>query len=461
MFKRKIHEALSEWKRRSQGRTALLVEGARRVGKSTVVKEFAEHEYQSHIIVDFSTAPPEVFGLFDDVSDLDYLFLRLQLQYSARLHERQSLIVFDEVQLCPKARQAIKSLVADGRYDYVETGSLISIRKNTRGILIPSEEERVQMHPMDYEEFLWAKGDVATVPLLREAFATGMALGDGTNRKLMRDFRLYMLVGGMPQAVDALLRTNNLQEVDKVKRAIISLYEEDFHKISPSGALSMLFDAIPSQLAKKASRYQVSSVLAGRQARDILEEIAELADSKTVLVARQADDPNVGLSSSVDLEKFKLYMADTGLFVTLAFKDAEFQTTSCMTNSCPTNCLRTSACCTRTPSHRNSWHTGKISSTTHGRRRGQPVTTRSTSSFRTARKSVPSKSNHPDIKPTHHWTRSPVSSIPESADNISSIPRTFARTVPSPVSPHTCVDCCEPPHPRAWDRLKEETIVTL
>lgn len=324
MFKRKIHEALSEWKSRSQGRTALLVEGARRVGKSTVVKEFAEHEYQSHIIVDFSTAPPEVFGLFDDVSDLDYLFLRLQLQYSARLHERQSLIVFDEVQLCPKARQAIKSLVADGRYDYVETGSLISIRKNTRGILIPSEEERVQMHPMDYEEFLWAKGDVATVPLLREAFATGMALGDGTNRKLMRDFRLYMLVGGMPQAVDALLRTNNLQEVDKVKRAIISLYEEDFHKISPSGALSMLFDAIPSQLAKKASRYQVSSVLAGRQARDILEEIAELADSKTVLVARHADDPNVGLSSSVDLEKFKLYMADTGLFVTLAFKDAEF-----------------------------------------------------------------------------------------------------------------------------------------
>lgn len=155
MFKRKIHEALSEWKRRSQGRTALLVEGARRVGKSTVVKEFAEREYQSHIIVDFSTAPPEVFGLFDDVSDLDYLFLRLQLQYSARLHERQSLIVFDEVQLCPKARQAIKSLVADGRYDYVETGSLISIRKNTRGILIPSEEERVQMHPMDYEEFLW------------------------------------------------------------------------------------------------------------------------------------------------------------------------------------------------------------------------------------------------------------------------------------------------------------------
>lgn len=302
----------------------MLVEGARRVGKSTVVEEFARREYRSYIFVDFAEASRDIRDLFDDVSDLDYLFLQLQLRYSARLFDRESLIVFDEVQMCPKARQAIKQLVKDGRYDYIETGSLVSIRRNTRGILIPSEEERVQMRPMDFEEFLWARGDDATVPLLQGAFSSRKPLGEKLNRRLMRDFRLYMLVGGMPQAVDALLRTNDLRAVDDVKRVIIDLYEEDFHKISPSGALSMLFDAIPAQLAKKSSRYHVSSVLTGRRAGDILEQIAELADSKTVLVARHADDPNAGLSSSVDLGKFKLYLADTGLFVTLAFKDADF-----------------------------------------------------------------------------------------------------------------------------------------
>lgn len=302
----------------------MLVEGARRVGKSTVVEEFARREYRSYIFVDFAEASRDIRDLFDDVSDLDYLFLQLQLRYSARLFDRESLIVFDEVQMCPKARQTIKQLVKDGRYDYIETGSLVSIRRNTRGILIPSEEERVQMRPMDFEEFLWARGDDATVPLLQGAFSSRKSLGEKLSRRLMRDFRLYMLVGGMPQAVDALLRTNDLRAVDDVKRVIIDLYEEDFHKISPSGALSMLFDAIPAQLAKKSSRYHVSSVLTGRRAGDILEQIAELADSKTVLVARHADDPNAGLSSSVDLGKFKLYLADTGLFVTLAFKDADF-----------------------------------------------------------------------------------------------------------------------------------------
>ncbi|WP_432623582.1 ATP-binding protein [Bifidobacterium sp.] len=324
MFKRKMYDVLLDWKSRSQGRTAMLVEGARRVGKSTVVEEFARREYRSYIFVDFAEASRDIRDLFDDVSDLDYLFLQLQLRYSARLFDRESLIVFDEVQMCPKARQAIKRLVKDGRYDYIETGSLVSIRRNTKDILIPSEEERVQMRPMDFEEFLWARGDDATVPLLQGAFSSRKPLGEKLNRRLMRDFRLYMLVGGMPQAVDALIRTNDLRAVDDIKRMIIDLYEEDFHKISPSGALSMLFDAIPAQLAKKSSRYHVSSVLAGRRAEDILEEIAELADSKTVLVARHTDDPNAGLSSSVDLGKFKLYLADTGLFVTLAFRDADF-----------------------------------------------------------------------------------------------------------------------------------------
>ena len=323
MFKRKIYSVMQEWKLRSDGKTALLIEGARRVGKSTVVEEFAKNEYRSYILIDFAEATRDVRELFEDVSDLNYIFLQLQLRYSARLFERESLIIFDEVQLCPMARQAIKKLVKDGRYDYIETGSLVSIRKNTASILIPTEEERVQMRPMDYEEFMWAQGNDSTVPLLRDAFGSKERLGDQMNRKLMRDFRLYMLVGGMPQAVDAYLRTNNLQVVDDVKRTIIDLYEEDFYKISPSGTLALLFDAIPAQLAKKSSRYHVSSVLANRRAADILEEIAELRESKTVLVAYHADDPNVGMPSSVDLEKFKLYLADTGLFVTLSFKDAD------------------------------------------------------------------------------------------------------------------------------------------
>lgn len=324
MFKRKIYSELQEWKNTSNGKTALLVEGARRIGKSTVVEEFAKNEYRSYIIIDFSKAPVATRSLFEDVSDLDYIFMQLQFQFSVQLFKRESLIIFDEVQLCPLARQAIKTLVADGRYDYIETGSLISIKKNTAGILIPSEEKRIQMRPMDYEEFRWALNDENTLPLLEQAFHARRGLGDQICRNLMRDFRLYMLVGGMPQAIDAYLQTNNLAAVDEVKRTIIDLYEEDFYKISPSGALSLLFDAIPAQLTKKASRYQVSSVLANRQASGILEEISELKESKTVLAAYHANDPNVGMSSSIDLEKFKLYLADTGLFVTLMFKDSKF-----------------------------------------------------------------------------------------------------------------------------------------
>ena len=324
MFKRKIYDRMLEWKSRSNGRTALLIEGARRVGKSTVVKAFAESEYETHLIIDFSAAPRHVRELFDDMSDLNFFFLQLQLQFGVRLIERKSLIVFDEVQLCPTARQAIKHLVADGRYDYIETGSLISIKRNTAGILIPSEEEKLQMRPMDFEEFRWAQGDESTVPLLRQAFEARSPLGDQVNRKLMRDFRLYMRVGGMPQTVDAYLASNNLREVDAVKRGIISLYEDDFHKISPSGAVSMLFDAIPSQLARKATRYSVSSVIASARASTIQKEISELVESKTVLIAYHANDPNAGMSSSIDLQKFKLYLADTGLFVTLSFKDRDF-----------------------------------------------------------------------------------------------------------------------------------------
>lgn len=324
MFRRKIYDKLLEWKTESDGRTALLIEGARRVGKSTVVEEFAKNEYESYILIDFSRASKAVKELFEDISDLDYLFLQLQLQYKVDLHERRSLIIFDEVQQCPLARQAIKALVADHRYDYVETGSLISIKRNVKDILIPSEERKISMYPMDHEEFLWAVGNTTTIPLLKKVFDSGKPVGTQIHRKLMRDFRLYMLVGGMPQAVNEYIETNNFRKVDQIKRDILDLYEDDFKKIDPTGKLSSLFDAIPAQLNKNASRYQVSSVLNGERAENILESIAELKDSKTVLVSYYANDPNAGMSNNKDLGKFKLFLSDTGLFTTLMFKDRDF-----------------------------------------------------------------------------------------------------------------------------------------
>lgn len=324
MFKRKIYDRLLQWKEESQGRTALMIEGARRVGKSTVAETFGKNEYDSYILIDFSIASQTVKDLFYDLSDLNFFFLQFQLLYRTDLIERRSLIIFDEVQLFPMARQAIKALVKDGRYDYIETGSLISIRKNVKDILIPSEERKISMYPMDYEEFLWAIGDETTTKLLRNVFSNRKAVGEQMNRKLMRDFRLYMLIGGMPQAVDEYLRTNNFRLVDQVKRDILNLYEDYFRKIDPTGRISMLFDAIPAELNKNASRYQVSSVLRNERADSILELIAELKDSKTVNVAYHADDPNTGMSNHKNLGKFKLFLADTGLFTTLVFKDKDF-----------------------------------------------------------------------------------------------------------------------------------------
>ena len=324
MFRRKIYDVLLSWKAESDGRTALLIEGARRVGKSTVVEEFGKNEYDSYILIDFSVASKAVVDLFNDMSDLNYFFLQLQLQFRTDLVERKSLIIFDEIQLCPKARQAIKHLVKDHRYDYIETGSLISIRKNVKDILIPSEERKISMYPMDYEEFLWAIGDNTTYSLIRKCFEAGRPMGDQVNRKLMRDFRLYMLVGGMPQAVEEYLSTNNFRMVDAVKRDILNLYEDDFVKIDPTGRIGMLFDAIPAQLNNNASRYQVSSVLGNSRAGDILELIAQMRDSKTVLVSYHANNPDAGMSATKDLAKFKLFLCDTGLFTTLMFKDRDF-----------------------------------------------------------------------------------------------------------------------------------------
>lgn len=324
IFKRKIYEKMLQWKQTRDGSTALLIKGARRVGKSTVAEEFARKEYQSYILIDFADAPSELWEAIDKISDRDYFFMQIQFIYGIKLYERKSVIIFDEVQKCPKAREAIKYLVKDHRYDYIETGSLLSIKKNTRNIVIPSEETRITMYPMDYEEFRWALGDNVSVSLLREAFDNKRPFGDAVMRKLLRDFRLYMLVGGMPQAVNTLIDTNNLSEVDAKKREIIGLYIDDFQKIDPSGKISKLFSAIPAQLSKNACRYQQRSVVGrGYSNGDIAEFLRDLEDSLTVNFAHHADNPTVGLPAHTDYEQYKLFIGDTGLFITLAFWDKE------------------------------------------------------------------------------------------------------------------------------------------
>ena len=322
LFKRKLYDRLLEWKSIQNGKTAILIEGARRVGKSTLVELFAKNEYESYILIDFNEASDEVKSLFSNLMNKDYIFLQLQALYNVVLKERKSVIVFDEVQNCPLARQAIKYLVQDGRYDYIETGSLISIKKNTKSITIPSEEERVTLYPMDFEEFRWALGDEATFPLLRTFYEKQLPL-DKAHRDKMRDFRLYMLVGGMPQAVDSLLETNNFSMVDKAKRGIIKIYQDDFQKLDPTGRLETLFMEIPSQLSQLNNRYRPSAVIGDVNNEKLIELMRNLEDSKTALFSYHSNDPNVGMSLTKDVSKYKIFCADTGLFVTLAFWDKE------------------------------------------------------------------------------------------------------------------------------------------
>ena len=322
VFKRKIYEKMLEWKRSRDGATALLIKGARRVGKSTIAEEFARNEYESYIVVDFADASQAVWEAVDNISDRNNFFMQLQFIYGVTLHERRSVIIFDEIQKCPAARQAIKYLVKDHRYDFIETGSLLSIKKNTKDIVIPSEETRLTMYPMDYEEFRWALDDSATLPLLQTAFTDKRSLGDTLTRQLMRDLRLYMLVGGMPQAVETYLNTTNLAAVDAKKREIIELYNDDFQKIDPSGKITRLFSAIPSQLSKNASRFQATSVLGRSEDKDTMDELLnDLEDSLTVNFAHHADDPNIGMPMHTSYDQYKLFVGDTGLFITLAFWD--------------------------------------------------------------------------------------------------------------------------------------------
>ena len=322
VFRRKLYDKMLEWKRSKNGETALLIKGARRIGKSTIVEEFAKNEYETYILIDFSDVPAAVLEAIDNIADKNNFFFQLQFIYGVKLHERKSVIIFDEVQLCPKARQAIKHLVKDGRYDYIETGSLLSIKKNTKDIVIPSEETRITMFPMDYEEFRWALGDDVTIPMLREAFEAHRSLGDAVTRQLLRDFRLYMLVGGMPQAINTYLATNNLSDVDATKREIIELYVDDFRKIDPSGRAGRLFKAIPSELAKNTSRYQTTSVIGQKgKAEDMERLLEDMEDSLTVNFSYHANSPSVGLSLHKDINAYKMFVSDTGLFITLAFWD--------------------------------------------------------------------------------------------------------------------------------------------
>lgn len=323
VFKRKLYASLLDWKQTANGKTALLIEGARRVGKSTLVEHFARQEYETYILVDFNKAPKHIKDLFEDLTELDKIFLRLQQHYHVVLKSRKSVIIFDEVQNCPLARQAIKYLVQDGRYDYIETGSLISIKKNTQHITIPSEEERLTLFPMDYEEFRWALGDEVSCELLRQVYASKEPMGVA-HRNTMYDLRLYMLVGGMPQAVNTYLGTNNLSLVDKTKRQIIKLYLDDFQKIDPTGNAEKLFQNIPAQLSSNISRYQPYPVVGDQSAEKMTELLQALAESKTTLFSYHCTDPNIGMSLNKDLRRYKIYLADTGLFVTLCFWDKAF-----------------------------------------------------------------------------------------------------------------------------------------
>lgn len=313
-----------QWKRESDGQTALLIKGARRIGKSTIAEEFARQEYKSYIIIDFSIADDSVKELFSHISDLNFFFLRLQSLFNVSLYERQSLIIFDEVQLYPQARQAIKHLVKDRRYDYIETGSLLSIKKNVKGIVIPSEETRICMYPLDFEEFLWAINKPQTYDLIRYSYQNFKLLGEAVNRELMRHFRLYMLVGGMPQAVNAYLESNDFSAIDAVKRAILELYIDDFRRIDPTGRASRLFTLIPAELSRNSMRYQVGSVIENATASRLSELLMDMEDSMTVNFSYRANDPSVGFSLHADYNCFKLFLADTGLFVTLAFMDRDY-----------------------------------------------------------------------------------------------------------------------------------------
>ena len=326
-FERKAYEKLASWKDSSQGSTALLIEGARRVGKSTIAEEFGRRNYASYMLVDFSKAPDDVLGYFVDLrNDLDAFFMYLSSFYGVELHRRDSLIIFDEVQLYPKAREAIKQLVADGRYDYIETGSLVSIRENVKDILIPSEEESIRLNPMDFDEFLWALGEKPLSTLIADSFKKRRPLPDSLHRKAMRLFREYMLAGGMPQAVSKYVETHDFSKVNNVKRNILRLYRQDISKHGGSDQIRItrIFDNLVGQLSKKEKKYKLSSLDKQARFRTYEDSFIWLNEAMVVNACFNATDPHVGLALSSDNTTQKCYMADTGLLVTHTFKDKKY-----------------------------------------------------------------------------------------------------------------------------------------
>jgi hypothetical protein len=329
-MKRKVYQKLLDWKQQRKGEVALLIEGARRIGKSYIVENFAQHEYDSYILVDFSKVAPGIKELFDlYLDDLDSLFQRLQLYTKKKLHVREgpdqeakSLIIFDEVQFCPRARAAIKHLVADRRFDYIETGSLVSIKKNVKDILIPSEELSVEMHPMDFEEFLWAMGDELTMPFIRDCFEKRRPLG-GFHRQAIDLFRQYMIVGGMPQAVKRYVDTRDFQQVDLEKRAILDLYRKDISNYADrqESKVTAIFDEIPGQLQRHERRFRLSALKEQARMREYQDAFFWLSDARIINCCYNTTQPNIGLRLNEERTTLKCYMADTGLLISHAFDE--------------------------------------------------------------------------------------------------------------------------------------------
>lgn len=320
MFERKATRQLREWKEKYSGKYAALLEGARRVGKTTIAEAFAREHYRSYLKIDFANITREMLSVFDDIADLDFFFLRLQAAAGVTLYPHESALIFDEIQLAPKVRQAIKYLTKDGRYDYIETGSLISIKKNVKNIVIPSEEYRISVFPMDYEEFLAALRP-GSYDTLRAIYQAGKPVGSQLNTRLMRDFRLYMATGGMPQAVAAYAEGKNFEEIDFVKREILALYRDDFRKIDASGRIGRIFSSIPGRLALGRKRFVLSSSLQKRVTDKDRALFSDLLDSKTVLACHAVSDPGIALPQTMDPDIYKLYLCDTGLFTTMLFSD--------------------------------------------------------------------------------------------------------------------------------------------
>lgn len=323
-MKRKIYQTLLDWKENAKGSTALMIEGARRVGKSYVVKEFAKNEYESHIIIDFNNTTNQIRDLFTGyLHDLDSFFMYLGFYTNVRLKERGTLIVFDEVQMFPPARAALKYLVQDGRYDYIETGSLVSIRKNVKDIMIPSEEETLRMHPMDFEEFLWALGEENLMDLVRHQYRKSLPMGQDMHRKLMTLFRQYMVVGGMPQAVLKYVQTKDFAQVDRQKRIILTLYRNDISHYAngQNTKVTQIFDELPEQLQKHEKKFRLSALKQDARYRDYESAFFWLSDSHVVNICYNSSEPNVGYKLRRDGNTLKCYMADTGLLISHSFDE--------------------------------------------------------------------------------------------------------------------------------------------